>query len=232
MSDIQQGSVELESETLDSEDIELADEQGENNELEQQRVIEEVNRVVQIAGQEGNLRERLNLTDVKGTNLELVNSINGLLQNISAPIFELKNSIGMMAQGDISQSYDASMAKGDIKEIGEAYNTAIKNLNNLLGNINGIANLVAASSEELLTKADQMQGTTNEMSSAISEMAEGAHQQASAAAYKHQFFSESLFVRMQVQQMSGVWQGRPFHLLPTDSPRTDATASQRELVHV
>jgi hypothetical protein len=36
MSDIQQGSVELESETLDSEDIELADEQGENNELEQQ----------------------------------------------------------------------------------------------------------------------------------------------------------------------------------------------------
>ena len=149
------------------------------NELEQQRVIEEVNRVVQIAGQEGNLRERLNLTDVKGTNLELVNSINGLLQNISAPIFELKNSIGMMAQGDISQSYDASMAKGDIKEIGDAYNTAIKNLNNLLGNINGIANLVAASSEELLTKADQMQGTTNEMASAIQEMAEGAHQQAS-----------------------------------------------------
>ena len=39
---------------------------------------------------------------------------------------------------------------------------------------------------------------------------QGAHQVASAAAYKHQFFSESLFVRMQVLQMAGVWQGQPF----------------------
>ena len=39
---------------------------------------------------------------------------------------------------------------------------------------------------------------------------QGAHQVASAAAYKHQFFSESLFVRMQVLQMAGAWQGRMF----------------------
>ncbi len=63
----------------------------------------------------------------------------------------------------------------------------------------------------------------------------GAHQQATAAAYKHQFFSESLFVRMQVQHMSGVWQGRPFNLptaalAPVDLP-TPAT-SPLELVHV
>eukprot|EP01031_Cornospumella_fuschlensis_P025189 gene25189-30422_t len=32
---------------------------------------------------------------------------------------------------------------------------------------------------------------------------QGAHQVASTAAYKHQFFSESLFVRMQVLQMAG-----------------------------
>lgn len=39
---------------------------------------------------------------------------------------------------------------------------------------------------------------------------QGAHQVASAAAHKHQFFSESLFVRMQVLQMAGVWQGRHY----------------------
>lgn len=39
---------------------------------------------------------------------------------------------------------------------------------------------------------------------------QGAHQVATAAAYKHQFFSESMFVRMQVLQMAGVWQGRSF----------------------
>ena len=39
---------------------------------------------------------------------------------------------------------------------------------------------------------------------------QGAHQVASAAAYKHQFFSESLFVRMQVLHMAGVWLGQSF----------------------
>jgi spheroidene monooxygenase len=55
---------------------------------------------------------------------------------------------------------------------------------------------------------------------------QGAHQVASAAAYKHQFFSESMFVRMQVLQMAGVWQGRSFDapalaepsMAPTDPP--------------
>ncbi|MFN9728467.1 hypothetical protein [Acidovorax sp.] len=39
---------------------------------------------------------------------------------------------------------------------------------------------------------------------------QGAHQVASAAAYKHQFFSESLFVRLQVLQMAGVWKAQRF----------------------
>ena len=39
---------------------------------------------------------------------------------------------------------------------------------------------------------------------------QGAHQVASAAAYKHEFFSESLFVRMQVLQMAGDWKGQPY----------------------
>jgi spheroidene monooxygenase len=48
---------------------------------------------------------------------------------------------------------------------------------------------------------------------------------ASAAAHKHQFFSESLFVRMQVLQMAGVWQGKPFHLQST-RPLGDTPALQ------
>lgn len=41
---------------------------------------------------------------------------------------------------------------------------------------------------------------------------QGAHQQAIQAAYKHDFFSESLFVRMRVLSMEGVWQGQPYAL--------------------
>jgi hypothetical protein len=53
---------------------------------------------------------------------------------------------------------------------------------------------------------------------------QGAHQTASAAAYKHQFFSESLFVRMQVLQMAGVWQGRTFQLPAAPRPGPAPTA--------
>lgn len=51
---------------------------------------------------------------------------------------------------------------------------------------------------------------------------QGAHQAASAAAYRHQFFSESLFVRMQVLQMAGVWQGRSFD--PQAGPTATASS--------
>lgn len=53
------------------------------------------------------------------------------------------------------------------------------NLNLVLGGIAEISNIVASSSEELLTKADEMQNTTQEVASAIQQMAEGAQQQAS-----------------------------------------------------
>ena len=39
---------------------------------------------------------------------------------------------------------------------------------------------------------------------------ESAHQQASAAAWRQKFFSESLFVRMRVLRMAGWWKGRHF----------------------
>lgn len=39
---------------------------------------------------------------------------------------------------------------------------------------------------------------------------EGAHQQASAAAYRHGFFSETLFVRMRALRMAGHWKAQDF----------------------
>ncbi|MFM2034981.1 MAG: Spheroidene monooxygenase [Pseudomonadota bacterium] len=69
---------------------------------------------------------------------------------------------------------------------------------------------------------------------------QGAHQLASAAAYKHQFFSESLFVRMRVLHMSGVWQGRTCKVseqgdTPALAPALggqDQAQAQAELSHV
>jgi hypothetical protein len=59
----------------------------------------------------------------------------------------------------------------------------------------------------------------------------GAHQVASAAAYKHQFFSESLFVRMQVLQMAGVWRGQPFQFQSKASARDVAACAPASGLH-
>jgi spheroidene monooxygenase len=39
---------------------------------------------------------------------------------------------------------------------------------------------------------------------------QGAHKLAIAAAAKHDYFSESMFARMRVLAMSGIWHGRQF----------------------
>lgn len=55
---------------------------------------------------------------------------------------------------------------------------------------------------------------------------QGAHRQAIAAAARHGFFSESLFVRMRVLRMSGRWLGRDYGSAAAASPEPalDATA--------
>jgi spheroidene monooxygenase len=51
---------------------------------------------------------------------------------------------------------------------------------------------------------------------------QGAHQQAIQAAYKHHFFTESMFVRMRVLDMQGVWGGRAYGN-PAAYPSTAST---------
>ena len=64
---------------------------------------------------------------------------------------------------------------------------------------------------------------------------QGAHQTAVTAAYKNDFFSESLFVHMQVLGMSGLWMGQDFGddlSMNTLQTKLAANASEQEAAHV
>ena len=143
----------------------------------QKSILDEINRVVELAGKEGKLDSRLKLENATGDWKDLSDSVNRLMETISTPVYAVSNVINKMALGDLTGSFDLE-AKGDIKVMGDSLNTATKNLNTLLGNISQIATLVASSSEELLTKGEQMKSTTQEVASATQQMAEGAQQQA------------------------------------------------------
>lgn len=144
---------------------------------EHKNVIKDISRVVALANEDGDLSARLDTSQAEGDYKILGDSINSLLNTISEPIYEIKELVKGLAQGNLSEQFSLAV-NGDFRELGDSYNEAQQNLNDLLGNINEIANLISVSSEELLTKADQMQGSTQESASAIQQMAEGAQEQA------------------------------------------------------
>lgn len=143
----------------------------------QKQVLMNVQNLVEAAGKEGKLNERLKIETTDEDMRILVNSVNQLMDSISTPLMDVSKIINQMSQGNLTEKFDLDV-KGDIKVMGDSLNTAMNNLNKLLGNINQMANLVAASSEELLAKGEQMKNTTQEVASATQQMAEGAQQQA------------------------------------------------------
>jgi len=142
----------------------------------QKKALEEVKRVVQVVNDEGNLKERADIEGATGAELDLLESVNFLLEGIGIPVLQVSNIVKSLADGDLTQNVDVD-CKGDIKTMSEGLTTAFVNLNELLQSINELANLVAASSEEMTTKSEEMKGSTGEMSSAIQQMAEGVQDQ-------------------------------------------------------
>ena len=141
------------------------------------KVIQGISDLVSNVSEEGNLSLRMDTSSAQGDYKLLGDKVNDLLKSVGEPVLFVKNLMMDLSKGDLSKEFNIN-ANGDFKELGDAYNNATENLNNLMGNLKDIAHLVASSAEELLTKSDQMQMTTQEVASAIQEMAEGAHQQA------------------------------------------------------
>ena len=140
-------------------------------------VITEVNRVVDLAGNAGQLRERLKVNGVDGSWRQLVDSLNTLLMNVSEPILDMNQIITAMSMGDMTNTFGMA-ANGDIKDMGNALNIAIKNISKILKSIESSSITVAAASSQMIEKANSMKRSTTEVASSISQMAEGTQEQA------------------------------------------------------
>lgn len=142
-----------------------------------QSIVKEINRVVDLAGREGILGERLKLAGIEGSWKALVDSINLLLESIFQPIMEINKVVLGLSMGDLTQKTDIK-AQGDIADMINALGIAIKNLNELLKNIEISAKYVAQASDNMLRKAEGMKVNTTEVVTAIQQMADGAQEQA------------------------------------------------------
>lgn len=140
-------------------------------------VIDETNEVVQL-GEEGDLSTRMRGDGKSGAWKELSESINNLLGSVSKPMGILSEIANSMAEGDLSVRYTEA-AKGDILNLTQNLNTALDNLNLLLGGIVDNANEISTSSNEMLVASEEMNTNTGEIASAIAQMSSGAQTQVS-----------------------------------------------------
>lgn len=141
-----------------------------------ENMLGETSRVVQIAGQEGNLDARIEAADKDGVWLELANSINELLTNISQPFTSINKIVNAMASGDLTQRYHAA-ASGDIQRMADNLNLALDNLEGLLTQISQNVMIIDESAGEMKVTGEEMNANTNEIASAIAQMSNGAQNQ-------------------------------------------------------
>lgn len=139
-------------------------------------VINEVNRVVTMAAEEGNLSERITDDAKQGVWNDLAKSINELLASFYLPFQAISSLTQMMAKGDLSERLDETL-KGDIGHLSLNLNQGLHNLTLLLSNVIERVNDIQFSAAEMFHTGKEMNLSTAEIAQAIQEMNNGATSQ-------------------------------------------------------
>lgn len=113
--------------------------------------------------------------DIEGNFYKVIKIASNITKNKKAQN-ELQDAIKSMSKGDFRLSLEGDY--GVLNETVEALKSTTREVSNMMGAILDNSNLIAAASEEMLTKSDEMNGTTEEVASAIAEMASGIQLQA------------------------------------------------------
>jgi len=100
------------------------------------------------------------------------------ISQVKFPVMAVSEIVNKMAQGDLTSKFEIS-AHGYVKEMGDALNEAMENLNSLLSTIDEGAQQVANSADNMMERSQSMKSNTTEVASAIAQMSKGAQDQAS-----------------------------------------------------
>ncbi len=140
------------------------------------RIVQEVNRVVELAGKEGRLGERLAIEGVGGSWKDLADSINQLLASISQPLVAMGRVIESLAAGDLTDKYSES-AVGDVRKMTDALNNALSNLNSLLLRIKDTSVTIEDASSQMIDRSVNMNTTAYSVIEAIQAIASNMEDQ-------------------------------------------------------
>ncbi|MGB0521311.1 MAG: PAS domain S-box protein [Flammeovirgaceae bacterium] len=130
------------------------------------RITSEVNRVVQLAGKEGQLSERFTLQEGEGSWGTLMKSINELLESISNPLIEIGKILEALSDGNLTTAYSLE-ATGDIESMANALNFTIDTLNATLLRIEESSQTVESAANQMIDKSGIMNDNTETVINSI-----------------------------------------------------------------
>ncbi len=103
----------------------------------------EFGRVAQLVGKQGKLDERIKLPNMKGSWQKLVDSSNGLANDLVSPLNEMIRVAGAVAKGDLSQNVpmeiDGLKLQGQFLKSAQIVNSMVEQLSSFSGEVRRVA---------------------------------------------------------------------------------------------
>jgi HAMP domain-containing protein/CheY-like chemotaxis protein/signal transduction histidine kinase len=123
-------------------DGQIADEFNELVEINQ-RLVEELERISQGVGKQGQISQRASIGKVSGAWQEAISSVNSLVDDLVHPTAEMARVIGAVAKGDLSQSVALEIQKrpleGEFLRIARTVNTMVDQLSSFASEVTRVA---------------------------------------------------------------------------------------------
>jgi HAMP domain-containing protein/CheY-like chemotaxis protein/signal transduction histidine kinase len=140
------------------------------------RFTDELVRVSQSVGREGNMRDRFNMGAVGGAWATSVDAVNALITDLGQPTHEVSRVIQAVAEGDLSQKVELEIqgkqVQGEFFRIGSTVNRMVDQLNAFAGEVTRVAREVGT--EGKLGGQAQVQGvsgTWKDLTDSVNAMA-------------------------------------------------------------
>jgi len=108
-----------------------------------QRLVEELERISQGVGKQGQILQRASIGKVSGAWQEAVSSVNSLINDLVHPTSEMARVIGAVAKGDLSQSVALEIQgrplEGEFLRIAQTVNTMVDQLSSFASEVTRVA---------------------------------------------------------------------------------------------
>src|SRR6185312_16267702 len=139
-------------------------------------MVGEFERIANVVGREGRISQRAALGNVAGSWLSYVNTINGLVTDLTQPIAETGRVLGAVARGDLSQrmtlDVEGRPLKGEFLRSARTINTMVDQLNAFASEVTRVAREVGTEGK-LGGQADVkgVAGTWKDLTESVNSMA-------------------------------------------------------------